>query len=210
MQLVKMRPMHKVSKQARCLGAWLSYVIFCSRSWWWFWLVAEGSSSSATFDDAREWRRCRRYSTKQQRFKRALIALLSSVLLVVTRLRSFSKEETRTLAVVCNSSVLLNIGKSIWKVVAQPTTQCQHKEKLSLQLFCNFERKSKIRSKGEPVNISRGMETLGTPHGYGPPVPLGTRLDQRAQVSLNKKVFKTLCFLGLSVLISSIIYIRIL
>eukprot|EP00093_Oithona_nana_P002776 02776.XXX_84921_81597_1 [CDS] Oithona nana genome sequencing. len=27
------------------------------------------------------------------------------------------------------------------------------------------------------------METLGTPHGYGPPVPLGTRLDQRAQSS---------------------------
>ena len=41
---------------------------------------------------------------------------------------------------------------------------------------------SKIRSKGEPVNISRGMETLGTPHGFGAP-PLGpTRLDQRIQV----------------------------
>merc|ERR1712018_280421 len=42
---------------------------------------------------------------------------------------------------------------------------------------------TKIRSKGEPVNISRGMETLGAPHGFGAP-PLGsTRLDQRAQSS---------------------------
>ena len=176
MQLVKMRPMHKVSKQARCLasavqGAWLSYVIFCSRSWWWFWLVAEGSS--ATFDDAREWRRCRRYSTKQQRFKRALIALLSSVLLVVTRLRSFSKEETRTLAVVCNSSVLLNIGKSIWKVVAQPTTQCQHifKKSFHCNFFAILSENPRFGPKVNPLISPVGWRHLEHPTGMDPRYP---------------------------------------
>ena len=73
---------------------------------------------------------------------------------------------------------------------------------------------STIRSKGEPVNISRGMETLGTPHGFGAPpmgpgslplgpgsLPLGpTRLDQRIQVrniffliNLNVRLFIKRC-----------------
>ena len=66
-----------------------------------------------------------------------------------------------------------------------------------LSRYCNFfailSEQSKIRSKGEPVNISRGMETLGTPHGYGPPVPLGTRLDQRAQVSHFMPFYASFC-----------------
>lgn len=49
----------------------------------------------------------------------------------------------------------------------------------------------KIRSKGEPVNISRGMETLGA-HGnpltgFPPPGLAQTRLDERPQV--NKLTF---------------------
>ena len=56
---------------------------------------------------------------------------------------------------------------------------------VQIPLCCVF----KIRSKGEPVNISRGMETLGTPHGFGAPNPVpgygSTRLDQRVQVSSN-------------------------
>ena len=74
--------------------------------------------------------------------------------------------------------------------MAQPTTVCQHLQVCFALLASlattapRFARYVKIRSKGEPVNISRGMETLGTPHGFGPP-PLGTRLDQRAQVGIN-------------------------
>ena len=124
MQLVKMRPMHRLLK-ARCLASavrCLVISIFCSRSWWWFWLVAVAA--------ALLWW-CSRVTTLPTLFNEASSSVSNVRWSLSLRwwretTKFFQAEnETRTLAVDCNSSVQLNIGKSIWKVVAQPTTVCQ-------------------------------------------------------------------------------------
>ena len=76
MQIVKMRPMHRLLK-ARCLASavrCLVISIFCSRSWRWLWPLAVAAALRLMMlesDDVADVIQ----RSQQQRFKRALIAL---------------------------------------------------------------------------------------------------------------------------------------